>query len=268
MLRKILWISSIVSLLPSLAFSQVDLALKIGAGLKHRGAGLNRHYDVLEYNRYRMFLGLDAAAKIYEQQNMFVNLNGETEFSYRWYDYKNMDDVSYWGIKALLDLFPEVGLGLNGGVKPCFGAGLTFGFDNSRRTIKDIQRYDANDQYVGTCTDKTAYRDFIYGFNAQPSLRFEIEEFSARGAIKYRFFFDNQHYEFKWNGREEASENIDYRGQSIDIILSVGINVGAFVLEGGLQAENWVFKHEDRKEWPKWPEDWEYMLFGKIHFGR
>jgi hypothetical protein len=266
MLRKILWISSILALLPSLTFSQVDLALKIGAGVIHPGARSDRHFNLLQLNRYRILLGLDGAANIYEQQNAFVNLKAETEFSYLWYDTKDWDDVSIWGIKGLLDLFPEVGLDLNGGLKPCFGAGLTLGFDNSRVTIKDIPMYDANDQYVGTCTDKTAYRDFIYGFGAQPSLEFEIDEFSARGAIKYRFFFDNQHYEWKWGGRKESSGNTEYRGQSVDLILSAGINLGTWALEAGLQAENWVFKDEDRKEWPKWPDDWEYMLFGKIHF--
>ena len=270
MLRNILWVSSVVALIPSLAFSQVDLALRIGAGMIHHGAESNRHYDVVvcdpEYNRYRILLGLDAAAKIYEQQNAFVNLKAETEFSYMWYDYKNWNNVSIWGIKGLLDLFPEVGLDLNGGVKPCLGAGLTLGFDNQRCTIKNLPR--GYGDHVGYFS-KEEYRHFIYGFNAQPSLRFEIESFFAKGAVKYRFFFDDRHYKLKSNdGPEEYKGNVDDRGQSLDVILSAGINLRICMLEAGLQAENWVFKHEDRKSWPKWPEDWEYMLFGKIHFGR
>lgn len=261
MLRKILWISLALALIPSLSSSQTQLSLMGGIGFLH--------YDRRpEADRYRLVVAFGAANTLRRDQDVSIDLKGEAEVSYRWYSYENVEDVSSWGIKGLLDVFPEVRLNPNGGAQPCVGAGVTFGLDKTIHTVKNVAMWDASGDYMGTVTAKTGYRDFIYGFNAQPSLKFQIEKFSVRGAIKYRFFFDKQHYEFKWNGQKEFSENIEYQGQSMDIILSAGINLGAYVLEGGLQAENWVFKHEDRDGWPEWPQDWEYLLFAKINFSR
>jgi len=259
-LRRILCISSILALVPSIAFSGMDLALKLGAGLKH--------YDNrLEYSRYRILLGLEAGAKLYEQQYILVKLKGDGEFSYGWYDYKNMENISTWGVAALFDIFPEMALNLSRIVQPCLGAGLTFGLESTRYTEKGIRQYDYSGLFVGTYDMKSTYRDQIYGFMVQPSLKLLAEQAFARGAVKYRYLLDRVHYEWKWDSQKYTSGNEDYSGQSIDIVFSVGVNLGYYMLEAGLQAENWVFKHEDSKEWPPWPEDWEYMLFGRIHFG-
>lgn len=259
MLRRILCIGSILALVPSIAFSGMDLALKLGAGLK-------RYDNRLEYSRYRILLGLNAGAKLYEQQYIFVKLKGDGEFSYGWYDYRNMEDISTWGVAVLFDIFPEMALNLESIWQPCLGAGLTFGLESTRHTVKGIRQYDYRGLFVGTYDSRSTYRDHICGVMVQPSLKLLAEQAFAKVAVKYRYFLDHVHYEWKWDSQQYTKENEEYSGQSIDIAFSVGVNLGAYVLEGGLQAENWVFKHEDRKEWPKWPEDWEYMLFGKIHF--
>jgi hypothetical protein len=259
MLRKILWISLVLTLFPSLSRPQTHLALR-------GGMGILRYSELIDVDRYRFLVALDAANALSRGRDISLDLRGEAEFSYSMYDYKDMKDVSAWGVSALFDIFPEIALNLQSRVQPCLGAGLTFGLESTRHTVKGIRLYDHRGVLVRTYDSKDTYRDHIYGLTVRPSLKLLAEQAFFRGAVKYRYFLDRVRYKWEWNNEGNVSEKEDYLGQSIDIAFSVGFNLGSYGLEGGLQAENWVLKHEDSKEWPKWPDDWEYMLFGKIHF--
>ena len=259
MLRRILWITLILILFPSLSRSQTHLALR-------GGMGILRYSELIDVDRYRFLVALDAANALTRGGDISLDLRGEAEFSYSWYDYKDMKDVSAWGVSALFDIFPEIALNLNRIVQPCLGAGLTFGLESTRHTVKGIRLYDYRGVFLGTYDSKDTYKDHIYGLTVRPSLKLLAEQAFFRVAVKYRYFVDHVRYEWKWGDKGNTSEREDYLGQSIDIAFSVGFNLGSYALEGGLQAENWVLKHEDSKKWPKWPEDLEYILFGKVHF--
>ena len=260
MLRKILWISLTLILFPSLSRSQTHLAIR-------GGMGILRYSELIDVDRYRFLVALDAANALSRGRGISLDLRGEAEFSYSWYDYRDMKNVSAWDVSALFDIFPEIALNLRSTVQPCLGAGLTFGLVSTRHTVKGIRLYDHRGVVVRTYDSKDTYRDNIYGLTVQPSLKLLSEQAFFRGAVKYRYFLDHVRYKWEWDNEGNVSEKEDYLGQSIDIAFSVGFYLGSYGLEGGLQAENWVLKHEDSKKWPKWPDDWEYMLFGKIHFG-
>jgi hypothetical protein len=251
MLKKILYVLLLFILLPILAHSQIELGLRLGAGLK------NDHDS--DYKRYRMLFGIDGATNLFKQDGMFLGMAGEGEFSYRWYDYESNDDVTNHYVKFLFDLRPEVGLLLAEVIKPSFGAGPTFGFD--------VGKYEEQNNW----DYELSKASFLYGFNVQPGLAFIIEDFFAKAAIKYRYLFEMRHWERKerwevWGGWGEYEDDGDdeYSVQSWDFVLSGGLVMGDLSFEGGIQFENWNFKHEDWDDWPDWPDVWEIMLFAKV----
>lgn len=256
MLQKILWITLILAPFPSLAPSQTDLAVKGGVGSVHS-----------RVDRHRLLAGIQTATNIQKGRHMSMSLNGSVEFSYQWWDDVQWDDESAWAIASLVDVFPEVRINLDSVVQPFFGAGVTVGVGRETITIRG-RAYDKYGHDLGIHQSKNVYRDLKYGFNVQPGFRLLMERISFKAAVKYRYFLDDVRYEWRWDNQERITASEDYVGQSIDLILSMGGVLGNHLLEGGLQAENWVFKWEGREEWPRWPEDWEYMLFAKIHLGR
>lgn len=245
MSKKVICISLLLGLFPTFAYSQTNLSLRIGAGLKNKTEGR-------DYKRYRLLLAVDGSSDLIEQDNMVLSIAGEGEFSYRWYDYEQTHDETSHYLKFLLDIRPEVSFLFAEIMRPSFGAGLTLGTDIGKYTEEKEWDYESTT------------RSFIYGLNLQPSLTFEIEDIFAKVAIKYRYLFEYRHweYEFEW---DEGSSDDKYNDQSWDILLSAGIKMGGISFEAGIQAENWVYKHEDRDRWPKWPKDWEFMLFAKLN---
>ncbi len=254
MLRSVLCIGLILALFPSPAFSQTSLALKGGIGSIHS-----------RVDRHRLLAGMEATTSVQKGRDISMDLKGAVEFSYKWWDDVQWDDESAWAILALVDLFPEVTISLNSVVQPFLGAGVTIGFERETVTMKG-RAYDQHGNYLGIHESKNVARDFKYGLNVQPGLRVLMDRLFFKGVVKYRYALDDVRYKWSWDSQENMTGNEDFASQSIDLIFSVGGNLGTHLVEVGMQAENWVVKHEDRKEWPKWPEDWEYMLFGKIHF--
>ena len=217
-------------------------------------------------DRHRLLAGMEAAANVQKGRDTSLELKAALEFSYKWWDDIQWDDESAWVIAALVDVFPEVISNLDSVVQPFLGAGFTIGFERETVTIKG-RAYHQYGNYLGIHESKNVARDFKYGLNVQPGLRVLMDRVFFKGVVEYRYALDDVRYEWSWDSQEKTTGTEDFAGQSIDLIFSVGGNLGTHLLEVGLKAENWVFKHEDHKEWPKWPDDWEYMLFGRIHFG-
>jgi hypothetical protein len=171
----------------------------------------------------------------------------------------------------LIDLYPEIGFVLGQVVKPSMAVGLTLGMDlgsiTETWTESDEFGYEYDEEEY-----KTTSQALFVGLNLQPSLTLGTEYFYLKGGLKYRYLIENRHYQENdiWDPYDYDYDYYDdeweekYHDQSLGILLSVGAQSGGFYFEGGLQIENWVFKHEDCDDWPKWPDEREYMFIGKI----
>lgn len=237
---------SIKPKLPS-AISRNEIGLISGIGLTNSKEGL-------DYKRYRFLLGGSGLINLIRQDEIIIGMGVDGEFSFGMYNYEDdyFKDVVHTYFMFLTDLFPEISLNFSDGIKLGFGTGLSFG------TTAEIFLDEEWDYEMTTNSS-------MFGFNLKPSLTFGVQNFFVRGIVKYRYLSDNTTWVEIDRGYEDSGD-FQYNDQSWDIILSVCIGSGRLTLEGGIQAENWVYKHEDWDKWPKWPEAWEYMLIGKLSF--
>ena len=244
MIKKIVVIAISIVLISNLAQAQSDFGLKFGFGMLADSGN----------ERFRILLGGDGALNVIDQEMLFFQLGLDGELSYQWYNFED-ENISNYDIKMLLDFTPAAGINLGGIIKPSLGGGFTFGVNAERYSYSSTNYYGSYDYEI------TAL-DIMYGLNLQPCLALEFHNLFAKTRIKYRFLFENTHLESKGI----ASESDDYKlnTQSLTFILSAGIKSGNLSLEGGIQAENWISKHKDYDNWPKWPEDWEFLLFLRL----
>ena len=102
---------------------------------------------------------------------------------------------------------------------------------------------------------------FMYGINLTPCLGFEFGKIFVKTKIKYRYLFQNVHSKIEITDQENYSEDFKRRAQSLAFILATAIKTSKFILEVGIQTENWVFKHEYNSKFWDWNKNWEVLLF-------
>lgn len=246
MFKKIIITTGYLVLMISMAQSQSNLGLKLGFGM------LDDDGD----NRFRILLGGDAALNMLNQDPLLFQLGLDGELSYQWYNVEN-EDVSSYGFRMLLDFVPEAVLNLGGIIKPSLGAGLTFGAEGGKYSYSYSTSYGSYD-YESTSSG------VMYGLNLQPGLTLELDNLFAKTRMKYRYLFQNVHWESESSSWGSDSDDYELNSQSLTFILSAGIKSGNTILEGGIQAENWVYKDRDSETWSDWPENWEFLLFLRL----